>query len=339
MDTGTQAHASRIGLEFAQEMKKQSKWERFVSWAPVGILILLIAVFSVTAEGFFSLKNLQNLLYQMSIPLVMAMGITFMILMGSTDLSAEGLGGFVGSTVALMVLNSKNTLDMGFLAILIAMASSLLVSAVSGLIHIKGKLPSFMVSYAVSSIMAGFAVLAYMGEPALIRDPLFALLAQGAFLGVPYLTYIALAVFGLSYLFQTRTRFGTYVMAIGDNEAIAKNVGINIDKTKFKVFLWLGVCIGLVGLMGAVRIGRGEVGIGQNVVFPAITAVVVGGTSLTGGRGGVVNSLIGTLIVTVINNALVLLGVSPYVQQAAQGIIIIAAVAVSVPHGKNLILK
>ncbi len=335
----SQAHASRIRLEFAEEMKKQSQRERFVSWAPIGILVVLILLFSVIAQGFFSLKNLQNLLYQVSIPLVMAMGITFMILMGSTDLSAEGLGGFVGSTVALMVLNSKNTMDLGFLALLIAMASSVLVSSISGLIHIKGKLPSFMVSYAISSIMVGFAVLAYRGEPALIRDPIFTTLSRGSFLGIPYLTYIAATVFAVSYVFQTRTRFGSYVMAIGDNEGIARNVGINIDRTKFKVFLWLGVCIGIVGLMGAVRIGRGEVGIGRDVVFPAITAVVVGGTSLSGGRGGVVNSLIGTLIVTIINNALVLLGVSPYVQQAVQGIIIIIAVVVSVPHGKNLIVK
>lgn len=335
----TQAHASKIGLEFAQEMKKQSQREHYLSWAPLGILLVLIVLFSITAEGFFSLKNLQNLLYQMSIPLVMSMGLTFMILMGSTDLSAEGLGGFVGATVALMVLNSKNALDLGFLAILIAMASSVFVSSISGLIHIKGKLPSFMVSYAVSNIMAGFAVLAYMGEPALIREPFFTTLAQGSIFGFPYLTCIALFIFAMSYIFQMRTRFGTYVMAIGDNESNAKNVGINIDRTKFKVFLWLGVCIGLVGLMGAVRIGRGEVAIGQNIVFPAITAVVVGGTSLSGGRGGVVNSLIGTLIVTVINNALVLLGVNPYVQQAVQGIIIIAAVSISVPHNKKLIVK
>ncbi|NLI21571.1 MAG: ABC transporter permease [Clostridiales bacterium] len=334
-----QARSSRIGLEFAQEMKRQSQRERFVSWAPLAVLALLVLLFSLTAEGFFSLKNLQNVLNQVSIPLVMSMGMTFVILMGSTDLSAEGLGGFVGSVTALMVLNSKTTLDMGFLAVVIAMVASVLVSALSGLMHIKGKLPSFMVSYAVSNIMAGFAVLAYRGEPALIRDPFFTVLAQGDFLGIPYLTFIALGVFGVSYVLQTRTRFGSYVMAIGDNEAIARNIGINIDRTKLKVFLWLGVCIGLVGFMGAVRIGRGEVAIGSNVVFPAITAVVVGGTSLSGGKGGVVHSLLGAFIVTVINNALVLLGVSPYVQQAVQGIIIIVAVALSIQHGKSLIVK
>ena len=315
-----QANVSRIGLEFADEMKKQSQRERFISLAPFGILLLLIVVFSIIAQGFFSLTNLRNLLNQVAIPLVMSEGLTFIFLMGSTDLSAEGLGGFVGSILSLMILNSKTSLDMGFLAIVIAFLSAVCVSLISGFIHIKGKLPTFMVSYGVSSIMSGFAVLSYKGEPAMIRDPFFTTMYMGSFLGIPYLTWIAIVVFAIAYVLQFHTRFGSYVMAIGDNESAAANIGI-------------------VGFMGAVRLGRGEIGIGSNLVFPSITAVAVGGTSLSGGKGGVINTLVGALIVTVINNALVLLGVSPYIQQAVQGIIIIASVAASIQHGKNLIVK
>ena len=141
-----QANVSRIGLEFADEMKKQSQRERFISLAPFGILLLLIVVFSIIAQGFFSLTNLRNLLNQVAIPLVMSEGLTFIFLMGSTDLSAEGLGGFVGSILSLMILNSKTSLDMGFLAIVIAFLSAVCVSLISGFIHSKGKLPTFMVS-------------------------------------------------------------------------------------------------------------------------------------------------------------------------------------------------
>lgn len=334
-----QVHTSRVGEEFAQEMKKQSQRERFMSLAPLLILLVLIIIFSVTAQGFFSINNFYNLLNQAAIPLVMSLGLTFVILMGSTDLSAEGLGGFIGSVVALMVLNSKNDMNLGALAIPLVVLISIGVSMLSGLLHIRGKLPSFMVSYGVSSIMSGFAVLSYRGVPARIRDPFFTAMAQGNFLGIPYLTWIAIVMFAIAYFLQNRTRFGSYVMAIGDNEAIAKNIGINIGWTKFKVFIWLGLCIGIVGVMGAVRVGQGDVGIGSELVFPAITSVVVGGTSLSGGKGGVINTLIGAFIVTVINNALVLLGVSPYIQQAVQGLIILGAVALSVPHGKNLIVK
>lgn len=326
-------------MEFAQEMKRQSQRERLASLAPACILLFLVLLLSFVAQGFFSVKNLQTILYQASIPLVMSMGLTFVILLGSTDLSAQGLGGFVGSIVSLMVLNSKTDLNLGGAALLIAIMSSVLVSTVSGLIHVKGKLPSFMVSYAISSIMAGFAVLCYQGQPALIRYELFTSISQGTLLGIPYLTLIALGVFGVAFILQEYTRLGSHVIAIGDNESIAKNMGINIDKTKILVFVWLGLCIGIAGILGAIRNGRGEVAIGKDMVFPAITAVVVGGTSLSGGKGGVVQSLVGAFIVTIINNGLILLGVNPYIQSAMQGLIIISAVALSISRDRKAIVK
>jgi ribose transport system permease protein len=332
-------YISQIGKEFTLEMKRQSQKERIVAMAPVAILLALITILSVVADGFFSLKNMQTILSQMAIPLVMSMGLTFVILLGSIDLSGEGLGGFVGSIVALMVLNSKNTMDIGAAGMIIAVASGLAVGIASGIIHVKGRMPSFMVTYAISSIMAGIAVLSYQGQPAMIQYEVFTILAQGTFLGIPYLTFIALLVFAVAFILQEYTRFGTYVMAIGDNESVARNTGININKTKIMVFTWMGLCIGIAGLLGAIRIGRGEVAIGTGTVFPAVTAVVVGGTALTGGKGGVVNSLIGTIIVTVINNGLILLGVNTYIQSATQGIIIIAAVALSVARGKKIIVK
>lgn len=332
-------YTSQIGQEFAQEMKRQSQKERLITLAPIGILLFFVIILSIVAEGFFSLKNLQAILSQLSIPLVMSMGLTFVILLGSIDLSGEGLGGFVGAIVSLMVLNTKNTMDMGLIGMMIAVASGLILGTLSGVIHVKGKMPSFMVTYAISSVMAGFAVLSYKGQPAMIQYELFSKLARRTFLGIPYLTIIALLIFVIAFILQEYTRFGTYVMAIGDNESVARNTGINIDKTKIKVFAWMGFCIGIAGLLGAIRIGRGEVAIGKGTVFPAITAVVVGGTSLSGGKGGVVNSLIGTFIVTVINNGLILLGVNTYIQSAVQGIIIIAAVALSVERGKKVIVK
>lgn len=261
------------------------------------------------------------------------------ILIGGTDLSGEGLGGFVGAIVSLMVLNTKTSLDLGVLAILIAVAAGVAVGIISGLIHVKGMLPSFMVTYAISSVMAGFAVLSYKGTPAMIQDEFFTALSQGSLLGIPYLTLIALVIFLISYFLLEHTRFGSYVYAIGDNEGVARNTGINIEKVKIKIFAWSGFCIGVAGVMGAIRVGRGDVSIGTGTVFPAITAVVVGGTSLSGGKGGVLNSLVGAFIVTVVNNGLILLGVSTYVQSAVQGLIIIAAVALSVSKGNKEIVK
>ena len=153
------------------------------------------------------------------------------------------------------------------------------------------------------------------------------------------MTWIAIVVFAIAYVLQFHTRFGSYVMAIGDNESAAANIGIDVDKTKFKVFLWLGCCIGIVGFMGAVRLGRGEIGIGSNLVFPSITAVAVGGTSLSGGKGGVTNTIVGVLIMTVLENGLIQLGANPNLRSAIQGIIILVAVALTVPHGPKVISK
>ncbi len=333
------SYSSPIAAEFAAEMNRRNQQERLVALAPVCILLFLVTVLSLVAEGFFSVYNMQSILSQLSIPLVMSMGLTFVILMGGTDLSGEGLGGFVGSIVILMVLNTKTSLDLGVIGMVLAVLCGLVVGVISGIIHVKGKMPSFIVTYAVSSIMAGFAVLSYKGQPAMAKYEFFVTLARGRFIGIPYLTWIALAVFAASYIIQERTAFGSYVFAVGDNERIAKNTGINIVWTKIMVFAWSGFCIGIAGVLGAIRIGRGEVVIGKDTVFPAITAVVVGGTPLTGGRGGVVHSLVGAMIVTVINNGLILLGVSTYIQAAVQGVIIITAVALSVARGKDVITK
>lgn len=332
-------YLSQISEEFRLEMQKENKRAKIVTWTPVAILVFLIVVLSFATKGFFSISNMQSILSQLSIPLVMSMGLTFVILLGGIDISGEGLGGFAGSIVTLLVLNTKNANNLGLAGMIIAILCGLVIGIFSGVIHVKGKMPSFMVTYAVSSVMTGFAVLSYKGEPAMVKYELFTKISQGKFLGIPYLTLIALAVFLIAFILQEFTRFGSYVFAIGDNESVAKSTGINVDRIKIKVFAWMGLCIGIAGVLGAIRVGRGEVIIGKDTVFPAITAVVVGGTDLTGGKGGVVNSLIGALIVTVINNGLILLGVSTYIQSAVQGIIIICAVALSVSRGKKVIVK
>lgn len=332
-------NTSLIAEEFAYEMRLQARKEKIINYAPVGILTFFILLLAIIAPGFLSAYNFKIILNQLSVPLVMTMGLTFVILLGSTDLSGEGLGGFCGCLVTLLVINTKNSNNYGAWAFMIAVICGLIVGIFSGVIHVKGKIPSFMVTYAMSSIMTGFAIMSYRGQPAMAKDTLLERITSGSFLGIPYLTIASLLVFAVAYFLQNYTRFGTYVMAIGDNEAVARNTGINVDRIKIKVFMWSGLCIGIAGVISAIRVARGDVGLGKDTVFPAITAVVVGGTTLTGGKGGVVNSLIGALIVTVINNGLILMGVNMYIRSALQGVIIIIAVALSVTHDKKVIVK
>jgi len=331
--------ASPIAEEFAYEMRRQARKAHIINYAPVGILAFFFILLSVIAPGFLSVYNFRTILNQLSVPLVMTMGLTFVILLGCTDLSGEGLGGFCGCLVTLLVINTKNANDFGAPAFLIAICCGLAVGLFSGFIHVKGKIPSFMATYAISSIMSGFAIMSYRGQPAMAKDPILTEITSGSVLGIPYLTAFALLVFVIAFFLQNYTRFGTYVMAIGDNEAVARNTGVNVDRIKMKVFMWAGFCIGIAGVISAIRVARGDIGLGKDTVFPAITAVVVGGTTLTGGKGGVINSLVGALIVTVINNGLILMGVNMYIRSALQGVIIIIAVALSVNHGKKVIVK
>lgn len=332
-------YTSRIAQEFADEMRRQAKQAKIINYAPVGILAFFFLLLSVIAPGFLSIYNFRTILNQLSVPLVMTMGLTFVILLGSTDLSGEGLGGFCGCLVTLLVINTKNDNNFGAWAFLFAIACGLIVGIFSGIIHVKGKIPSFMVTYSISSIMTGFAIMSYRGQPAMAKDSMLEKITSGSLFGIPYLTLGALLVFFIALFLQQYTRFGTYVMAIGDNEMVARNTGVNVDRVKIKVFMWAGFCVGIAGVISAIRVARGDVGLGKDTVFPAITAVVVGGTTLTGGKGGVVNSLIGALIVTVINNGLILMGVNMYIRSALQGVIIIIAVALSMSRGKKVIVK
>jgi len=328
-----------IAEEFSFKIKAERRKARIIQIAPIIVIIALITFFGVADKEFISVSNLLIILKQLSIPLILALGLTFVILMGSIDLSVEGVMALTGCLASIIILNSKTGIDLGLLGIAAVLAVGILTGFVTGYIHVKAKLPSFMVSFGISSIAAGFALLCYRGIPATIKHPVFISLNRDSFLNIPLLTWIALAVFIIAYVIQERTAFGRYIFAIGYNESIPRQTGINVERIKVLVFMWSGFCVGLAGVVGLARSGRGDLLIGKGNLFTAITAVVLGGTILSGGKGGVVNTLLGALIVTVIQNGLILIGVNPYIQSAIQGIIIVVGVAFSVARGNRTITK
>jgi ribose transport system permease protein len=168
---------------------------------------------------------------------------------------------------------------------------------------------------------------------------MFAHIASGTFLGVPLLTWFALVIFFVALLIERYTAFGRHIYAIGENESMVRASGINVDRIKVAVFAWSAFCSSVAGVFGAIKLNIGEVIISNGFLFSTITAVVVGGTSLVGGSGGVVQSLVGVVIVIIIQDSMILLGVNSYVQPAVQGLIVVAAVALTVARGKRLIFK
>ena len=331
--------STTVALEFAQKIKQQYRRDKITQLSAVLILLCLVVFFSVASPGFFSLSNLLTILGQIAIPLVLSLGLTFVVLTGSIDLSIDGTMGLAGTVVGFLVANNQNTWHLGALGILLAVAIGGVSGLLIGTIYVKARIPSFMVSFGMSSIMGGIAESINGTLPATITDKAFRSLALDQFLGIPFITWLALAVFLLAYVIQERTAFGRHLYAIGANENIPKMSGIDVDAVKIGAFVWAGLCIGLAGVIGAARLGLGTILIGRNNLFPTLTAVVVGGTLFSGGKGGVLNTLFGVLIVTVLNDGLILWGVQPELQRGIQGLIIVSTVAASVARSRKLISK
>lgn len=328
-----------IAEEYARKLAAERRRNHLIQMVPRLTLLAFVILASIFVTGFFSLSNAVNLLNQAAIPLILATGITNIIILGGIDLSLEGVMGFCASVVALLVLNTRTSMDLGLTGVGITIAAGTAVGIATGILHVKLRIPSFMVSFGIGSIIAGFGVMSYGGSPATITYKLFPAIGHGSFLGIPYLTYLALAIFLIGCFIQKCTAFARAVYAIGDNEGVLRSTGINVDLVKIKAFAWCACCASIAGVFGAIRLNRGEVIIGRGYLFTTITALVVGGASLAGGKGGMLESLTGVCIVVVIQSCMILLGVNPYVQEAVKGIIIIAAVALSVTRGRKDFIK
>ncbi|MCP4362032.1 MAG: ABC transporter permease [Chloroflexi bacterium] len=339
MDRNRAQHDVTVAEEFLEKIQTERRKAKIIDLAPSSTLFLMIVLMSIFIEGFFTTSNFISILNQIASPLVLAIGLTFVILLGSIDLSVEGVMGFTGSIVTLLVLNNKTSYDLGVWGIFLSVSAGTLVGVFTGLLHVKLRIPSFIVTFGIAGIITGFGVLSYRGRPASVLDPLFVKLSQETVFDVPYLAWFAFLMLLVGYIIQEYTAFGRHVFAIGENESILRATGINVDRIKILVFTWCAFCASIAGIFGAIRLKRGEVIIGEGFLFYTITAVVVGGTSLSGGKGGVLQSLVGVLMVTVIQSSLILLGVNPYIQSAIQGGIIILAVSLTVARGRKFIIK
>jgi ribose transport system permease protein len=326
--------------EFAIRIQQGNRKEKIMRLAPMIVLATMILIFSIVRGGdFLSVNNFIAILNQLAIPLLVALGLTFVIMIGSIDLSIDGTVGMAASVLGVLVLNSRFSINLGFGAVLIAVGCSVLVGLLSGLIHVYLKIPSFMVTFAFMYVCRGIGLLSYSGQPPTILDPAMMAIPKLAFLGIPFITWVALAMLLVCIFIQEYTAFGRYIYAVGTDETVLHAVGVSVNKVKVQVFTMAGLCFGIAGVLGAIRLGQGQIGVGTGLMFPAQTAVVVGGTSLAGGKGGVIQTIVGVLIMTVLDNGLLILGVNPYIRTGISGVIILVAVALTVARGAKIISK
>ncbi|GAA4387351.1 ABC transporter permease [Tsukamurella soli] len=301
-----------------------SRWAR--SLGPLAALILLCIVFSFTATGFFSLGNLSAVIQQAAIPLICAMGATLVILIGSVDLSIEGVMAASGLTFVLLASNSVNSHALGLWAVVIAVAVGALFGFVNGWLHAIARVPSFLVTLGTWFIGLGVATVLFGTNTPQLTDPGLAGWARGSWLGVPIIVVFAVIAVLITWFLCTATSLGTFTYAVGGDEGISRVTGIKVARTKVILFTIAGIMSGFAGVLATIRLGVGDVGVGSGNLFLTLSAVVVGGTLLSGGRGGPLHSVVGILLLVTLGNGLLLSGASPYIQQGAQGIILVAAV-------------
>lgn len=312
---------------------------RLASWAPVLVLVVLCAVIAAINPNFLSFGNFVRISQAAMIPLVLGMGATFIILMGSIDLSVEGVLTLGAVVLSVLVINGANGNDLGLIGVALVLLIGAAVGCVNGVVHVRLKIPSFMTTLGTWFIGVGLGNALLGGIAVRINDPMIRGLAIDRFLGFPWGVWLALACLAIAYVIQDHTRLGRYIYALGGGEELAALSGIPVARTRILAFTLAGVFYAVGGILAAAQLGLGNAQIGTGRLFTTITAVVVGGTALSGGQGSVLQTFVGVLIVVVLSNGMVLMGIPPTVQQAVQGLMIIAAVALSIDRKLNRIVK
>jgi ribose/xylose/arabinose/galactoside ABC-type transport system permease subunit len=303
-------------------------------------LVILVAVFAIGTKGkYLSWANIQTILSLAAIPAILAIGLHMTVVLGGIDLSVQGVASLCAVFVGLLMRNQYNANDVGLWIIPISMGIGGVAGVISGLLNTGLRIPSFIATLGMSWVLYGMAVYIGRAVNVIILDERIFKAINGMVFGVSQIAIFAVVLTFIMQFIQDRTQFGRYIYAIGGDEALAQQGGVKVVKIKIAVFTIAGIIYGLGSLLLACRLGVATSRMGNGLLFPAITAVAVGGVALTGGLGGAKNAALGALIVTALNDGLVLMQVNPYAQQAVNGIVLIGAVALTLDRKKLGFIK
>ncbi len=301
-----------------------ARFDRRVILQRFGLLfsfLLLCLVLSLLSNRFLQSANLVNILRQASINGIIAVGMTLVILTGGIDLS-------VGSVLALSAIISADMMKKGTampIAVMAALAIGLVLGAINGLIIARGKIPPFIATLGMLTVARGLTLMYAQGQPVTGLPEDFRFIGAGSIGPAPMPIVVAGLTFLVGHLMLTRTRFGEYIYLLGDNPTAARLAGVPTDRMTVLVYALSGFCAALAGLVLIARLDSAQPVIGQGYEFSAIAAVVVGGTSFSGGEGSLGGTLLGVLLIETLNNGLNLLNVSSLWEQVVKGVVIALA--------------
>lgn len=297
-------------------------------------LALMVLVLSLLSDRFLTPENGWNILRQISVNLCLSIGMTLVILSGGIDLSVGAILGLAGAIAAGLLKNGLAIPGTEWLLQFTtsgAILAGILVGAAAGWANgaaiTRFRLPPFVATLGMLSIARGLTMLWTGGFPITGLGDSFGRLGTGALLGMPLPVWIMLALTAVFVVVTQRTRFGRHLYAVGGNERAARLTGLNVGRIKLAVYTLAGALAGVAGLIVTARLDSAQPNAGLGYELDSIAAVVIGGTSLSGGRGSVAGTVLGCLIIGVLNNGLFLLNVSPFWQQVIKGLVILLAVA------------
>ena len=303
--------------------------------APFITLLFLVVFFSLASPSFATLGNLSNILTQISITGIMATGLTFVILCAEIDLSVASVANATGIIVAFFTVqdasvNIANIPLSGGLAILLALASCLLLGVLTAFGITRIGIPSFIMTLAMLQIGAGICAMLVRGQIAYAVPSIIATLGSRSLGPVPWLVIVAAVILGLGHIVLTYTRFGRYVYMTGGNREAAEYSGVNVRLIVAAVMVISAVCSGVAGMLGVAHFGSAQQEEFDTYLLDSISAVVVGGTSLFGGQGGIPNTVVGLFVLGVLNNGLDHINIDSFLKILIRGLILLAALIVNV---------
>lgn len=320
-------------------LKKNFNIAQFQSLIALFILCLALALLT---DNFMTTDNFWNVMRQISVNVCISVGMTLVVLTAGIDLSVGSILAFCGAVTAGLLKNGLSipslNLFIGF-TVLGAIVAGFLIGGglgfVNGYAVTKFKVPPFVATLAMLTMARGFTMLWTKGHPITGLGDSFGFLGTGWFLGIPMPVWISGIVVITAVILTSKTRFGRYIYAIGGNENASRLSGIPINKVKIWVYSIAGLLAAVGGVLVTARLDSAQPNAGISYELDAIAAVVIGGTSLSGGRGTIWGTVLGAIIIGVLNNGLILMNVSPFWQQVIKGMVILLAVIIDKSNQKS----
>lgn len=306
-------------------MKKSKLKEYSYTFILLGVLLVVIFIMAIMSPYFFSWKNCRNILNQSAIYLVLSIGMTFVICAGQIDLSVGAIIGFSGVCVGLLLNQGVSPIW----AILIQLLIGVIVGIVNGIFVAYGKINSFIVTLGMMTILRGITLILTNSSSVFGFGNIITFIGSGKIGPVNMPIILSLVIATVGGVLLHRTTFGNYCLFIGTNEIALNRSGVNVKKYKIIIFALCGLCASVAGLIITARLNSAEPLAGQGYEMDAIAASILGGTSMQGGKGNIIGTIIACLILNIMKNGLTLLAISSHYQEILTGLILLISVLIS----------